>query len=151
MLKLQKKVIFKMKKAFSLIEIMIVIIILGLLASFVLPNLIGQGDEAKKRLVCIQMKSVSESLKTFKLYNGSYPSTEEGIEALTKNPDPEKYSNYPSSGFLDEGRIPKDPWGGKFIYTNSDGDFNLISLGSDGKEGGKNENKDITYDTCFRK
>jgi len=140
-----------MRKAFSLIEIMIVIIILGLLASFVMPNLIGQGDDAKKRLVCIQMKSVSESLKTFKLYNGSYPSTEEGIEALTKNPDVEKYQNYPSNGFLDEGRMPRDPWGGKYIYTNSDGDFNIISLGSDGKEGGQKENKDITYDTCFQK
>jgi len=140
-----------MRKGFSLIEIMIVIIILGLLASFVMPNLIGQGDEAKKKLVCIQMKSVSESLKTFKMFNGLYPSTEEGIEALTKNPDPEKYSNYPDSGFLDEGRIPKDPWGGKYIYTNSDGDFNIISLGADGKEGGAKENKDITYDTCFQK
>jgi len=116
-----------------------------------MPNLIGQGDDAKKRLVCIQMKSVSESLKTFKLYNGSYPTTEEGIEALAKNPDIEKYPNYPSNGFLDEGRMPKDPWGGKYIYTNSDGVFNIISLGSDGKEGGQNENKDITYDTCFEK
>ena len=139
------------KKGFSLIEIMIVIIILGLLASFVMPNLIGQGDEAKKKLVCIQMKSISESLKTFKMYNGTYPTAEEGIEALIKNPDPEKYTNYPSSGFLDEGRMPKDPWGNKYIYTNTAGNFNLISLGADGKEGGEAENKDITYDICFQK
>jgi len=140
-----------MRKGFSLIEIMIVIIILGLLASFVMPNLIGQSDEAKKKLVCIQMKSVGESLKTFKLYNGSYPTTEEGLKALVSNPDPEKYPEYPSQGFLDEGRLPKDPWGGQYIYTNEDGEFNLISLGADGKEGGDGENKDITYDTCFKK
>jgi general secretion pathway protein G len=140
-----------LKRGFSLIEIMIVIIILGLLASFVMPNLIGQSDDAKQKLVCIQMKSVSESLKTFKLYNGSYPSTEEGLESLQKNPDAEKYTNYPSSGFLDEGRLPKDPWGGKYYYTNSDGSFNIISLGADGKEGGEAENRDITYDTCFQK
>ncbi len=140
-----------MRKGFSLIEIMIVIIILGLLASFVMPNLIGQSDEAKKKLVCIQMKSVGESLKTFKLYNGSYPTTEEGLQALVKNPDPEKYPEYPSQGFLDEGRLPKDPWGGQYIYTNESGDFNLISLGADGKEGGEAENRDITYDACFKK
>ncbi len=140
-----------MRKGFSLIEIMIVIIILGLLASFVMPNLIGQSDEAKKKLVCIQMKSISESLKTFKLYNGTYPSTEEGLEALASNPDAEKYPSYPSNGFLDEGRLPKDPWGGQYIYANSDGDFNIISLGADGKEGGDAENRDITYDTCFQK
>ncbi len=140
-----------MRKGFSLIEIMIVIIILGLLASLVLPNLIGQSDEAKKKLVCIQMKSIAESLKTFKLYNGTYPTTEEGLEALIKNPDPEKYPEYPSQGFLDEGKLPKDPWGGKYIYTYENGDFNLISLGADGKEGGEAENKDITYESCFSK
>ncbi len=139
------------RRGFSLIEIMIVIIILGLLASFVLPNLIGQGDEAKKKLVCIQMKSISESLKTFKLYNGLYPTTEEGLEALSTNPDPEKYTSYPANGFLDEGRMPRDPWGGKYIYTNNEGDFSLISLGADAKEGGEKDGKDITYAGCFQK
>jgi general secretion pathway protein G len=137
-----------LRKGLTLIEIMIVIIILGLLASLVMPNLIGQSDEAKKKLVCIQMKSISESLKTFKVYNGIYPSTEEGLEALAKNPDAEKYKNYPSTGFLDDGRLPKDPWGGSYIYTNDSGDFNIISLGADGREGGDAENKDITYETC---
>jgi general secretion pathway protein G len=139
------------KKGFSLIEIMIVIIILGLLASFVMPNLIGQSDDAKQKLVCIQMKSIGESLKTFKLYNGSYPTTEEGLESLTKNPDAEKYSNYPANGFLDEGRLPKDPWGGKYYYSNNGGNFNILSLGADNKEGGTAENRDITYDKCFQK
>ena len=140
-----------MRQGFSLIEIMIVIIILGLLASFVMPNLIGQSDEAKKKLVCVQMKSISDSLKNFKLYNGTYPATEEGLEALVKNPDEEKYPNYPSNGFFDEGRLPKDPWSGRFIYINNEGSFNLISLGADGKEGGDNESKDITYEQCFAK
>jgi general secretion pathway protein G len=127
---------------------MIVIIILGLLATLVMPNLIGQGDEAKRKLVCIQMKSVADSLKTFKVYNGVYPSTDEGLEALQKNPDPEKYINYPASGFLDDGRLPKDPWGGSYIYTNDSGSFNIFSLGADGKEGGDAEGKDITYESC---
>jgi general secretion pathway protein G len=139
-----------MRNGLTLIELMIVIIILGLLASLVMPNLIGQSDEAKKKLVCIQMKSISESLKTFKLYNGVYPATEEGLEALAKNPDPEKYTDYPSTGFLDDGRLPKDPWGGQYIYTNSDSSFNLISLGADGKEGGESENRDITFESCQR-
>jgi general secretion pathway protein G len=142
-----------MRKGFSLIEIMIVIIILGLLASFVMPNLIGQSDEAKKKLVCVQMKSISDSLKNFKLRAGVYPSTDEGLNALVKNPDPEKYPDYPSSGFFDEGRLPKDPWSNQFIYVfDQDANvFNLISLGADGKEGGENESKDITYQQCFAK
>ena len=84
-----------MKKAFSLIEIMIVIVILGLIASLVVPNLIGQSEKAKEKLVCVQMKSLKDSLDSFKIEEGSYPTTQEGLEALIKNPNPQKYKNYP--------------------------------------------------------
>ncbi|MDD5117924.1 MAG: type II secretion system protein GspG, partial [Sulfuricurvum sp.] len=70
------------RNAFTLIEIMVVIIILGLLAAFVIPNITGKSEEAKQKLVCVQMKSLSEGLKMFKIDNGSYPTTEEGIAAL---------------------------------------------------------------------
>ncbi len=134
-----------MRKAFSLIEIMIVIIILGLLASLVMPNLIGQSEEAKKKLVCIQMKSIADALKTFKLQNGTYPTTEEGLEALIKNPDPDKYKSFPPNGFLDSKSTPLDPWKHPYIYVNNGDSFDLISLGADGKEGGDKENADISY------
>ncbi len=134
-----------MRKGFSLIEIMIVIIILGLLASLVMPNLIGQSEEAKKKLVCIQMQSIADALKTFKLQNGTYPTTEEGLEALIKNPDPDKYKSFPANGFLDTKSAPLDPWKHPYIYVNNGGEFDLISLGADGKEGGEGENADISY------
>jgi general secretion pathway protein G len=140
-----------MKKAFSLMELMIVIIILGLLASLVLPNLIGKSEEAKQKLVCVQMQSIAQALKMFKLDNGNYPDTEEGLKALVKNPDPEKYPNYSPKGYFSNGQLPKDPWGHPFIYVKTEDGFNLISLGADGKEGGKNENKDISYEDCLKK
>ena len=138
-----------MKKGFSLIEIMIVIIILGLLAGLVLPNLLGQGEEAKKKIVCIQMQSINDALKNFKLQNSMYPSTEEGLKALVSNPDPEKYKSYPEGGFLD-GKEPLDPWKNPYIYIKDEdsGSIDIISMGADGKEGGKQESKDITFSGC---
>jgi general secretion pathway protein G len=137
-----------MKKAFSLIEIMIVIVILGLIASLVVPNLIGQSEKAKEKLVCIQMKSLKDSLDSFKIEEGSYPTTQEGLEALIKNPNPQKYKNYPQKGFLSSKKLPKDPWGNDYLYVNNDGNIDLISLGADGKEGGSGENKDIRFSEC---
>jgi general secretion pathway protein G len=136
-----------MKKGFSLIEIMIVIIILGLLAGLVLPNLLGQGEQAKRKIVCIQMQSINDALKNFKLQNGMYPDTEEGIKALVSNPDEEKYKSYPNGGFLD-GKEPHDPWKNPYIYTNDEGVIDILSLGADGKEGGSGEAADIAMSSC---
>ncbi len=132
------------RRGFSLIEIMIVIIILGLLAGLVLPKLMGQADKAKKKIVCIQMHSLKDSLKNFKLDNGVYPSTEEGLNALLQNPDSEKYKNYAEGGYLD-GKAPVDPWKNPYIYINEDGNIDFVSLGADGKEGGSGEAKDIRF------
>lgn len=137
-----------MKKAFSLIELMIVIIILGLLASMVMPNLIGKADDAKRKLVCIQMNSVFEALKMFKLDNGVYPSMKEGLGALSTNPNPEFYVNYASSGYIEGQKLPKDSWGTLFIYINKEGVIELISFGADRKEDGKGEGADIRFSEC---
>jgi len=137
-----------MKKAFSLIEVMIVIVILGLIASLVVPNLIGQGEKAKEKLVCVQMKSLKDALDSFKVDEGRYPTTQEGLKALIQNPDPQKYKNYPQNGYLNSKKLPKDPWGNDYIYINNEGDIDIISLGADGKEGGSGENKDIRFSEC---
>jgi type II secretion system protein G len=92
-----------MKKAFSLIELMIVIVILGLIASLVVPNIISQGESAKKKLVCVQMKNLKNALDSFKVEEGTYPTTQEGLKALIQNPNPQKYTNYPKDGFLSGG------------------------------------------------
>lgn len=122
-----------MKKAFSLMELMVVIIILGLLAAFVLPNLTGKSEEAKDKLVCIQMKSIGQTLKMYKLDNSSYPNTEGGLKTLVEK----KY--------FEDGQIPKDAWGNEFIYVQNENGFDLVSLGADKKE---STNDDIYYSKC---
>jgi len=134
--------------AFSLMELMIVIIILGLLASLVLPNLMGKGEEAKRKLVCVQMKGVGETLKMFKLDNGVYPTTEEGLQALITNPSEEDYPSYAPTAYLEGKNLPKDSWKTPFIYINEGSDFDLISLGSDRKEGGEDSAADIRFSEC---
>lgn len=136
------------RKAFTLIEIMVVIIILGLLAAFVIPNITGKSGEAKQKLVCIQMKSLNESLKMFKVDNGSYPTSEEGLKALMVNPNPDAYTSYSPNAYIEGKNLPKDPWNKPYIYLNIDEGVELISLGSDGKEGGKNEEKDQKLSEC---
>lgn len=138
----------KKRAGFSLIELMVVIIILGLLASFIMPNIIGKGEQAKQKLTCVQMKSISQSIELFKQDNGSYPETEEGLEALIKNPSPEKYTGFMPGGYFSGKKVPKDPWKHKYIYTATEEGFDIMSLGADGKEGGEDEKRDIVLSTC---
>jgi len=127
-----------MKKGFTLIELMIVIVILGLLAAMVMPALTGKGEEAKRNLVCVQMKSIYDgALDMYKIKHSVYPSTEEGLKVLTK-----------SNEYFKDGKMPKDSWGNDFIYINNDGKVELISLGADKKEGGKGNAADIKLSEC---
>ncbi len=138
-----------MRRAFSLIELMVVIVILGLLAAMIVPNLTDKGEEAKKKIVCINMKNIYNTmLDAFKIDNGVYPSTEEGLLLLIENPDEERYPNYALGGYLKDSKIPKDSWGSEFIYINDEGSIELISLGADRKEGGKDESSDIKMSEC---
>ena len=126
------------KKGFSLIELMIVIVILGLLAAMVMPALTGKGAQAKRDLVCVQMKSIYDgALDMYKIKNDLYPSTEDGLKVLTED-----------DSYFKDGKMPKDSWGSEFIYINDDGKVDLISLGADKKEGGKDESKDIKMSEC---
>jgi general secretion pathway protein G len=138
----------KVTKGFTLIELMVVIMILGLLAAFVIPNITGKSGEAKQKLVCIQMKSLNESLKMFKIDNGEYPTTEEGLRALILNPNPDTYASYPISGYIEGKNLPQDPWNKPYLYLNVEGSVELISLGSDGKEGGSEEERDHRLSEC---
>jgi general secretion pathway protein G len=122
------------KKAFTLMELMVVIIILGLLASFVLPSITGKSEEAKEKVVCIQMKNIASALKMYKVDNSSYPTTSEGLNLLVEK----KY--------FEDGKLPKDSWKQDFIYTSNDEGFEIISFGANKKEGG---NDDIFYSKCL--
>jgi general secretion pathway protein G len=122
------------KKAFTLMELMVVIIILGLLASFVLPSITGKSEEAKEKVVCIQMKNIASALKMYKVDNSSYPTTSEGLNLLVEK----KY--------FEDGKLPKDSWKQDFIYTSNDEGFEIISFGANKKEGGGD---DIFYSKCL--
>ena len=146
MIKLLKNGKKRVKKAFTLLELLVVILILGLLAAFVVPNIIGAGDKAKRDLVCSQMSSISSALDMFKMDNGMYPDTEESLKALVSNPDSDKYPAYSSKPYMK--RVPKDSWGQPIQYIKSDSAFDLISFGPDRKEGGSGDNADIKYSQC---
>ena len=134
------------RRGFSLLELLVVILILGILAAFVAPNLIGKGEQAKRDLVCVQMSSVEQALDMFKLDNGVYPETEEGLQALTGNPDQEKYPNYGNNPYMKS--IPKDSWQNSFGYLKNENSFDLISFGADRKEGGSGDAEDIFFSKC---
>ena len=141
----------KYNAGFTIIEIMVVLVILGLLIGIVGPRLIGRTDDARVSTAKMQIESLSSALKMFKLDNGVYPTTEQGLEALVSPPQAEGNLNkWRKGGYLEKGKVPKDPWGYNFVYLNpgAHGDFDLISNGADGVPGGDEYNKDITnWDT----
>lgn len=129
---------------FTLIELMVVIVILGVLAGLVLPRIVDQPDKARAVKAKMQIESLSMGLKQYKLDNGFYPSTEQGLRALKEKPSIGRVpQNYPAKGYLDA--VPKDPWGHDYVYISpgEHGDFDLISLGADREEGGEGVNADI--------
>lgn len=134
------------KRGFTLIEVLVVVFILALLAALVGPKVIGRTDDAKIAEAKIQIKNLETALKLYKLDNGFYPTTEQGLEALVKKPSgtpsPEKYRE---GGYLEKKSVPKDPWGNPYIYVSpgSHGDFDLSSYGADGKLGGEGKDADI--------
>jgi len=129
---------------FTLIEIMVVIVILGLLAALVVPKLVGRTEEAKRTQTRLQIKNLQQALELFKLDNGFYPSIDQGLNALVQVPTAGRVpKNYRKGGYLD--RVPKDPWGNSFIYVSpgQHGDFDISSYGADGVPGGEGEDVDI--------
>jgi len=136
----------RVKKAFTLLELLVVILILGLLAAFVVPNIVGAGDKAKRDLVCSQMGSIANALDMFQMDNGTLPETEEGLKALVSNPDSDKYPSYSPKGYMK--RVPKDSWGQPIVYIKQGSNYELISYGADRKEGGTGNDADILYSQC---
>ena len=132
------------RAGFTLIEIMVVIVILGLLAALVVPKLIGRTEEAKKTQTRVQIKSLQQALELFKLDNGFYPSTDQGLDALVRMPEGGRIpKNYRKGGYID--RTPKDPWGNPYVYVSPGqrGDYEISSYGADGVQGGEGEDADI--------
>ena len=131
---------------FTLIELMVVIVILGILAGMIVPRIMGRPEEAKQLKAKMQIESIETALKLYKLDNGMYPDTEQGLQALVEQPQtgtlPKKWRE---GGYLEKGRLPKDPWGNEFVYLSPGvhGEYDIMAYAADGVPGGEGKNADI--------
>jgi len=129
---------------FSLIEILVVLVIMGLLISVVAPTVLNRADGARVQKVYADFKAIETALKIYRLDNYVYPSTEQGLEALvtpsSMSPEPR---NFKAGGYL--GEVPMDPWGRPYLYLQpgENGEVDIYSLGADGLSGGEEQNADI--------
>jgi len=133
-------------KGFTLIELMVVIVILGILAGLIVPRIMSRPGEAKQMKARIQIESLETALKLYKLDNGFYPTTEQGLQALVEPPETGNVpKNWKSGGYLEKGKVPADPWGNDFIYLSPgvNGEYDITSYGADGVPEGEGEDKDI--------
>jgi general secretion pathway protein G len=131
---------------FTLIELMVVIVILGILAGLIIPRIMGRPEEARQMKAQVQIESIETALRLYKLDNGSYPTTEQGLQALVEAPTVGELPRaWREGGYLEKGKVPKDPWGNDYIYLSPGlhGEYDLSSYGADGQPGGDDKNKDI--------
>ncbi|HDS1630554.1 type II secretion system major pseudopilin GspG [Stenotrophomonas maltophilia] len=129
------------QQGFSLIEIMVVVVIIGILAALIVPRLMDRPDQARVVAARQDIAALMQALKLFKLDNGRYPSAEQGLQALVK--PPQGGGAMPVTPYLD--RLPNDPWGHPYQYQipGTHGDIDVFSLGADSKSGGDAGNADI--------
>jgi general secretion pathway protein G len=143
----KRQILLSDRKGFTLLELMVVIIILGVLAGLVLPRFMGRTEEAKRTKARLQIENLEAALKLYKLDIGNYPTTEQGLEALVQKPTTGAIpKNWREGGYLEKGKVPMDPWSRPYAYLSpgvKNKDFDLKSLGADGEEGGEGENADI--------
>lgn len=128
---------------FTLIEIMVVVIIIGILAAIVAPNVIGRVDDAQITKAKAEIHNLESALKFYRLDNFQYPTTEQGLEALVSKPNDPTIRNWKPGGYID--RLPKDPWGNEYQYLNpgNNGEIDLYTFGRDGRPGGEGLDADI--------
>ncbi|MCB1643919.1 MAG: type II secretion system major pseudopilin GspG [Pseudomonadales bacterium] len=130
------------QQGFTLIEIMVVVVILGILGALIVPNIIGRPDEARVTAARADIEAISNALELYRLDNGHYPSTDQGLEALVSEP-----SGYPEprrwnpDGYLK--KVPVDPWDEPYLYFSEDRRIEVYSYGADRKEGGEGVDADI--------
>jgi general secretion pathway protein G len=129
---------------FTLIEILVVVVILGILASIIIPKIMTRPEEAKRIKAKMDIKAIETALNLYRLDNDVYPSTEQGLEALVTKPTTGVIpKNWKEDGYLD--KVPKDPWGNLYVYLSPgvNKEFDLESYGTDGVDGGEGKDADI--------
>lgn len=129
-------------QGFTLIEILVVVVILGILGAIVVPQIMDRPDTARIQAAHADLRTLEKALDVYRLDNFNYPSSEQGLEALVERPAgfPEP-KNWNPSGYIK--KLPTDPWGSPYIYERNDRNFQLFSMGADGQEGGDGLNADI--------
>jgi len=127
---------------FTLLELLIVMIIIGLLAALIGPKMIGRVGESRQTVAKQQVEGFGSALEMYKLDTTKYPTQEQGLEALVS--EPQGVNNW-KGPYLKKKFIPKDPWGHEYIYTypGANGDYDIVSYGADGNTGGDGEDKDV--------
>jgi general secretion pathway protein G len=131
---------------FTLIELLVVLVIIGILAGYIGPRIMGRPEEAKRTKAALQIQGIETALKMYKLDNGLYPSTEQGLQALVEPPSTGKLPpKWRDGGYLEKSTVPLDPWGNEFIYLSPGvhGDIDISSYGLDGEAGGEGDARDI--------
>lgn len=129
---------------FTLIEVMVVIVILGVLAALIVPKVMGRPDEARAVAARQDIAAISQALKLYKLDNRKYPTTEQGLQALVQKPTVSPVpDNWKAGGYLE--KLPKDPWNSPYQYLSPGvhGEFDVFSFGADGQAGGEGNDADI--------
>lgn len=131
------------QRGFTLIEIMVVVVIIGILAALVGPRLFGQVDRARISAAKAEISTIENAMKFYRLDNFAYPTTEQGIDALVNKPNDPNIKNWNPGGYLE--RLPSDPWGNPYLYRNpgANGEIDILTFGADGVEGGEGNNADI--------
>jgi len=132
----------KKQAGFTLIELMVVLVILGIIMGIVVPNVIGRGDEARVTAAQTDIQSIGQALEMYRLHNSHYPSTDQGLEALVSKPSGSPEPKNWRGPYLK--KAPKDPWENNYGYLNDGGQPEVISYGADGTEGGEGLNQDIS-------
>lgn len=133
----------RVEAGFTLIEIMVVVVIIGLLAAAIVPQIMGRLGQAEVTRARQDIRGIETALNVFRLDNYRYPTTDEGLQALVTNPGEAAAPNWQRGGYLKS--IPMDPWRRPYIYLNpgQHGDFDIYTLGADGQDGGEDNNADI--------
>ncbi|MEM7217550.1 MAG: type II secretion system major pseudopilin GspG [Pseudomonadota bacterium] len=128
---------------FTLIEILVVVVILGILGAVVAPNLLSRPDQARVTAAKTTLQNIGNALDMYRLDNFTYPSSDQGLEALVTRPSgfPEA-KNWNPDGYIDN---YMDPWGNEYVYVNTGTNFELLSYGADGAQGGDGTGADISY------
>jgi general secretion pathway protein G len=135
-------------EGFTLIELMIVIVIIGILAAFLMPRIVDSPEQAKRVRGKADIRTIESALKLYKIDNGTYPTTEQGLEALIRKPDTAPTpSKWREGGYLEGNKVPSDPWDNPYYYvspTQNGQDYEITSYGHDKEPGGTGRDADIS-------